>query len=380
MIKERNNKRYKTKYAGVHYRIKKNGDKSYVVQLHTGKEITIKPSTEFPKITDIIALRIKNRLDEDIRLGINQQQQKGSNMTFEQFFDDYADLNKLSPKIIDTNYRICKNHIFPQIGKIKLNDISQFEVNKVANYISRLRIKEVSKKHYINIFIAIINCAKKCKLIQSQTIETKLINRPKLRSEEEVRARYMTKEEMQIFLSDDDIKNNDYIYLFFLILCHTGARGISASKIKAKDIDKNDNTIQLEDTKNGGFYTIPLHKKVIDIILNYVKNNNLKEDEYIFNDKKLQEEKYTNWKHWHSIHSRIFKAIKKVGAKHGIDTKGLGLHAIRKGFTVILFESGLPLKIISKYLNHGDERTTSKHYLMVTKETLLKNRVDINLF
>lgn len=87
-------------------------------------------------------------------------------------------------------------------------------MNKVANYISRLRIKEVSKKHYLNIFIAIINCAKKCKLIQYQTIETKLINRPKLRSEE-VRARYMSREEMQMFLNHDEIKNNDYISIYF---------------------------------------------------------------------------------------------------------------------------------------------------------------------
>ena len=62
MIKEKNNKRYKTDYAGVHYRLKINGDKSYVVQLHTGKEITIKPSVEFPKITDIIAAKIKNKI------------------------------------------------------------------------------------------------------------------------------------------------------------------------------------------------------------------------------------------------------------------------------------------------------------------------------
>lgn len=126
MIKEKNNKK-DIKLNILECIISKiNGDKSYVVQLHTGKEITIKPSVEFPKITDIIAAKIKNKLDKDIRLGISQQQQqKGSNMTFEQFFDDYALLNQLSPKITDTNYRICKNHIFPQVGKIKLSDISQ---------------------------------------------------------------------------------------------------------------------------------------------------------------------------------------------------------------------------------------------------------------
>lgn len=370
-------KRYKTNYANVYYRIRKNREKSYVVVLSNGKELTVKPTDEYPVITEKIAQKIKFKLDEEAKKG--GKTEKASNITFEQFFDTYVKLNQLSEVTADTNLRICRNHIFPHIGKIKLSKLNQLIINNLSNYLSNLNLKNVTRKHYINVLVAIINCAKKCKLIPYGEIETKFINRPKIRSEEEVRERYMSEEEMKIFLNDEEMKNNEFIYLFFILMCYTAARGITIRKIKPKDINIAENTITLEDTKNGGYYTIPLEEKVIQIVLKYVKNNEIKPDEYIFNPEKKSEENYLHHRNWHRIQVSVYKKIKKIANKHGMKTNGLGLHAVRKGFAVILFQKNIQSKIISKYLNHSDEKTTSKHYTIINDRMLQDNRIELSL-
>ena len=62
-----------------------------------------------------------------------------------------------------------------------------------------------------------------------------------------------------------------------------------------------------------------------------------------------------------------------------METNGLGLHAVRKGFAVILFQKNIQGKIISKYLNHSDEKTTSKHYTIVNDRMLQDNRIELSL-
>lgn len=363
------NKRFATKYTGVFYRILKSGEKSYAVRLKNGNEKTIKPSANQPKINAEIAYQQKIILDEDIRRGYWEEQTKSERMRFKDLVGIYLKQNQLSPAVSMQNEKILYNQLSSRFLNLELKEIKQYDLaQECVRIVSNVKLKNVTKNHYINVLLAVINTGKKNQLFKNN-IETRFLPKAKITSQEQVRKRYLSTNEMKIVLSDQKLKNNEMFFCFFILLVYTAGRGKSIHQIKPKDIDIKSRTITLIDTKNNNErYTIPIQEMAIKRVMQLVEKNKIKSNEYVFNIGKLNESEFQI--SWRKLHGRLIRVLHSIARKNRLELVGLGLHAIRKGVAVAMREAGVSSQVISKFLNHSTTHMTDKHYALVTEKAM----------
>lgn len=365
MMKERNNKRYKTKYAGVHYRIKKNGDKSYVVTLFTGKEITIKDrdyAYKYEVINEKIAFKIKLELDQDIKnqaMNINKFK-----MTMSDLLDYYIKNKDIAT--INDHSMVFKKHFIPIFGDKKLSQITKFDFTNLSTYLKKVQIKNLTKAVYISHFITMLKFGERHDLFNFP-INSNLLARPKVREEEKVRKQFITLDDLKKILEHEDIKNNEMLSLYFKLLFTTGTRGGNLYMLQLKDIDFTENSILFKPFKNAKEYKVYLDKSIIDLISVYAKNNNIELEDYIFHDGKKDIKK-----EWKKFYARVIYQFKKVMPDYA-------LHSLRKGFAMFqVYENNVPRQIVSGQLNHASSIMLDRHYAYVDEKKLKEYRLKID--
>lgn len=358
------NKRFKTKYAGVFYRIRKNGEKSYVVRLKNGNEKTIKPNPENPKITEYVAYQMKRQYDEDIRRGEWEEETKSERMTFQDLIELYLQQNQLTPAIRHKNENLLKKYVSDKLKKLELKHIKQINLTQESLCImANENLKNITKKHYLSVICSVVNCGKKNQLFR-HNVETRYLPKPRIMNGELVRKSYLNRLEMKLILANEKIKNNEMFFSFFTLLIYTAARGKSVYLLKLRDIDIKARTITIIDTKHGNEkYTIPLDEKAIKRVLQYAENNKLKDDDFLFFPKRERADNI-----WFAMHQKLLRALKNACKENNLELEGLGLHAIRKGVAVTMRESGVPTQIISKFLNHKSTLMTDTHYAIISQK------------
>lgn len=300
-------------------------------------------------------------------------------MTFKDLVELYFKSTKLSIQARKSNTVIIEKHFYSVIKNQKLQDLKQIDFARLCIHIMGLDLKPITQKHYICLLGTIINVGRRNQLFK-HNIDPFVLPKPKLKKSDLVRKRYMTAEEMQIFLNSAEIKNNENIFIFFLLICYTCARGISVYRIRLKDIDINRHLIRIVNTKsNDNIYTIPLAQEVIKRVIQYAKNNQIKEDEFLFNRQKLKEDDFLL--SWLKFYRHVRLKMKKVCIKNNIDSIGLALHAARKGTATLMHESGISISAISYMLDHQETETTNRHYIQKNELKHLKEfeRFNLNL-
>ncbi|WP_292462360.1 tyrosine-type recombinase/integrase [Methanolobus sp.] len=167
--------------------------------------------------------------------------------------------------------------------------------------------------------------------------------------------------ELQQILSMSDLSEKYEVWVS--LLYYPALRVSEALNIRVRDIDFINNCVEIYNAKGVYDHDLrkaPLPKEAQKTLSRYIKNHNLKPDDYImFSNKASQVSR-----------SHVYVVVGELCKHAGVD-KCIGTHTFRRSRAQHLLDSGVPLITVSRYLRHKSIETTM-HYLHYSIEDLQK--------
>ena len=161
---------------------------------------------------------------------------------------------------------------------------------------------------------------------------------------------WLTKEELKKFINAIDNNNHK---LFFKMQYAMALRVSELLKLKVKDINLNERVAKLWDTKTESFQVVVIPEWIVEDIIQYINDNDLKNDDKLF--------PFNN-------RTYVWMLVKEYSRKSEIN-KDISTHTFRRTRALHLLNDGVPLEKVSKYLRHKNISTTIE-YLKITVEDL----------
>lgn len=175
-------------------------------------------------------------------------------------------------------------------------------------------------------------------------------------------------EVMKSFLKARDIRN----YLLFMVGISSALRISDILKLQVSDIwdgRKPKEFIMLNEKKTGKSKQFPITKNLNKAIIEFMKEYDLKLDDYIFQSRKGNKKAITRQ---HAAYI-LSEAGDYIGIKEPIST-----HSMRKTWGYWAYKSGVSLVLIMEALNHSSIASTKK-YLGITQDDLDNVYMALNL-
>lgn len=200
---------------------------------------------------------------------------------------------------------------------------------------------------------------------------------PYIFSDDEIHIIFNNLKKWEIKTYDSNDKDN--CMLLFTILYCCGLRISEALNIKVNNINFENMTITILHSKNERSRIIPITKTLNNKIKDFVLNNNILQEQYLFHDKNNNRYKYSkindiwlrlidncnfnNDNHKYRIHN--FRHRFAINSLNQLENKGYDIY------------TSLPL--VSKYLGHSSIRET-EYYLRLTKKYFNKILSNIEVY
>jgi site-specific recombinase XerD len=336
------------KYAGVYLNKLRNKDISYSINYKdiNNKLQWLKIGKQSEGITQDFCNQKRIEILSNIRLGEEptkiRKKRKKNIITLDELTEKYFVYVK-HKKDYKNSLSRYNNHIKPNFGNRDIGSITK----KNIEALQKEKQKKLSNKtvnHIIQLFSTIINYN-----IKEEGLKT---TNPalgvKLLELDNTRTRYLSTQEIQKLLKH--IEDDEILTLFVKLSLSTGGRVHSIVSIKTKDINFNENTINLKDYKNKSTYTGFLNDSLVEILRNvtkYLKPNDLIISKSADNiQKKLK-----------VIFDELFnKDLDKSDAKNRVV-----VHSLRHTFASHLVSNGTSIYTVQRLMNHKDIRMTMRY-------------------
>lgn len=167
--------------------------------------------------------------------------------------------------------------------------------------------------------------------------------------------------ELQKIFSLHDLSEKYECWL--MLLYYPSLRVSEALNVRVRDLDFIDNCVEIyhaKNVQNQDLRKAPLPQEAQKTLSRYIKNNNLKSNDFImFSNKSKQVSR-----------SHVYVVVNQLCEYAKID-KVIGTHTFRRSRAQHLLDSGVPLITVSRYLRHKNIETTM-HYLNYSIEDLQK--------
>lgn len=167
--------------------------------------------------------------------------------------------------------------------------------------------------------------------------------------------------ELQKILSLHDLSEKYEVWV--TLLYYPALRVSEAINVRVRDLDFDNNCVEIWNAKgvnNNDLRKAPLPQEAQKVLSRYIKNNNLKPNDYImFSNKSKQVSR-----------SHVYIIVNQLCQQAGID-KHISTHCFRRSRAQQLLDAGLPLISVSRYLRHKNIFTTM-HYLHYSIDDLQK--------
>lgn len=241
----------------------------------------------------------------------------------------------------ETLKRFCK-YIYEKYNRpITINEITTGELEEYLFYLVNIRKNAVRTRNdtltIINIFYKFCTIKGYCSKDVAETIEY-------VRSNKKERI-FMTESEVKIIF---DTVEKPLIKLVLQTLYYTGMRIGELTELKVNDVDFEGNLIHIRKGKGDKERTIPLHKELKKLLLEYLNNWRLNiNSEYIFCTKTGRISQVY-------ISSELRKTLMLAGIQRDITP-----HSYRHYFASNLIKKGVNVVQVQKLLGHESLLTTS---------------------
>ncbi|MFW9872342.1 MAG: tyrosine-type recombinase/integrase [Candidatus Thorarchaeota archaeon] len=346
-------KREKTKYIGVfkrasQHRVFKNKPDICFEILYkiNGKLAREKIGWLSEGYSAQIAATVRGERIRAIRHGLELPQDKKKIPLFKDVtskYLDWASINKTRHGYDEKNRYTKHLKIF---DNKRLDEISSFSLEKLKKKMHNKKLAPATIKHVLVLFREIFN-----KALQWWNIDIKnpVKNVKMPNTSNNYRLRFFSREEICLLLKE--LKAYSQLHDMSLISLRTGARFKEITGIKGGDIDLNNNTIAILDSKNGEI----AHVHMTSDLKNMFQKYNLIKSDYIFKNK--------HGKRIKEISDTFSRVIKRLGFNDGITDrrKILTFHSLRHTFASWLALQGEDIKTIQELMRHKTIIMTMKY-------------------
>jgi integrase len=340
------------KYTGVYLNKLADGDVSYSViyKDEEGKTQRFTVGKKSAGITETYAYNKRNEFINKIKLGeeptaIANKKRKNI-ITLDSVAMANYELKAKHNRNNNEARRRYEIHISPILGKRDIKTISSADAEKLQT----LKLNELAPKTVNNIMgelSSIMNYA-----IDQEIITTlNPLKKVKSLKVDNARERYLTKNEVSLLL--EQAKDDEQLYVFFLLALTTGARVGAIAKLTPRDINFETKTINMLDEKNNERYTAFLCDDELEVLLRKrIAATKL--------DKPFLKERAN------SITDQLKDKAKKI--LNSLFNEGITdpkyrvvVHTLRHTFASHLAINGTPIFTIQKLLNHKDINMTLRY-------------------
>ena len=276
-----------------------------------------------------------------------KKRQDKESITFANYFINTYLPDTIHKKSNQVEKFIYDKWIDPVIGKLKINDITEFHLKKIQKRMQDGE-KAVRTIHYAFAIVSQAwNRARKDKIVQ-RDCPTRDVDLPRIDNQKK---RYLRKEEAESLLAYLKSKSQQLYELAYLSL-YTGARFSELAWLTWRRINLDDGSIIFRNTKSGKDPTVFMTDGVKQLFGNM---NPGSPDNLIFTDKQ--------GKRLLSVSNTFDRAIAEMGLNAGvIDPRDkITFHSLRHTHASWLVDSGTNLYVVKEILGHADFKMTQRY-------------------
>jgi integrase len=240
-----------------------------------------------------------------------------------------------------------KRHLIPKLGSRLAATITSDEIGKLHSDVGATapyaanRLLEVVRKMF--------NLARTWRRVPRETLNPATDVE---KFHEFKRRRYVTAEEVPILARAIDAEPNDYARHAFWLLLFTGLRCSELLRAKWTDVDWDQRTLYVSQTKNGDPVLVPLSRAAIARLKQIPK---MKDNPYIICGSEPGQHLINLYKPWTRIR-------KEAGLSD------LRIHDLRRTVGSWLVRDGASLHLVGAVLNHKDQKTTAGYAYFQTED------------
>ncbi|MCW8895457.1 site-specific integrase [Sulfurimonas sp.] len=353
------------KYSGVYLNKLSDGDITYSINYKDidNKKTWFTVGKKSNGITEIYAYNKRNEFINKIKLGEEPPAVLKRKKKDIVSLDSIAIEHYQSKENHNRNNKLSKRkyemHISPILGKKDIKNITAEDTQKLQS----IKLKKFAPKTVNTILgelSVVFNYA-----IDKNIIAQNPLKKVKSLRVDNVRERYLSKEEVSILL--EHTKVDEQLHIFILIALTTGARVGAICKITPRDINFETKTISVLDEKNNEKYIAFLGSQALEELLK-IRVKNIKLDIPVLKENEANL--------YDQIKLKARTILDKLFNDEDIDSKHkVVIHTLRHTFASHLAINGTPIFTIQKLLNHKDIRMTLRYAKLNTdtgRDSILK--------
>jgi len=285
-----------------------------------------------------------------MRNGYIDMNNEGREMSVEKvlkLFLNYSKAKNLSKRTISYYERRFSRFIeFLEIHEIKkIGQVNNQVVTGFILYLQNRIDNPISINTVLRAVRAVLYYAMKLDYLDEFKIQM-------LKTPDKVKETY-TDDELKILLEKPNLKNCDFVeyrtWVMINWLLSTGNRIRTARNVRIKDIDFNESVVLLRTVKNRKQQIIPLTKKMLNILTEYLQYRGGKPDDFLFSSV-YQEKLSTN---------AVVKAVRRYNKSRGVNKTSS--HLFRHTFAKLWIKNGGDVFRLQKILGHSSLDMVKKY-------------------
>ncbi len=313
---------------------------------------------EFPMMTIKEARQIAGRHRNNINLGVDPQMQPAEtkqDISFKDFtLNEYIPFAKNEKKTWHQDLLKLQSRVFKHFGKCPMSSITNRDVQKFISTLKK-ELSASSTNRFLALLSRMFNLAVQWEYIENNPCK----GIPK--AKEKSRERFLKLEEVKKLLNAlNDLEPDKPVAVNAIkLLLFTGTRRSEVQQLKWENVNLENRSFFLPETKNGSSRTVVLNDLAVGII-ETMEEHRQKGNPYVFPSPGISEK-------GHLVDPR--KIFLKALVKAGIED--FRMHDLRHTYASILVNSGVSLYEVKELLGHRDISVTQR-YSHLQNESLRK--------
>lgn len=269
--------------------------------------------------------------------------------TFDEAGDEFIKWAKANKKDWINDESRFKNHLKPNLGNMRLIDISPFMLEKVKSDLFKKELSPKTVHHCLTLVRSIYNKAADWDLYEGQ-IPTSKVQFPKVNNKRERFLNYNEAKQLLDALNEVSSQVHDQA----LISIHCGLRFSEIAKLTWADVDLDNIIIKIKDAK-GHDRHVYITEPVKEVLERLNKVNTYKPNSLIFPSKEKEQQK--------QVSSTYYRTIDKLKFNDEISDRRqkVCFHTLRHTFASWLAIQGTSLYEIKELMGHKSIEMTERY-------------------